>query len=118
MADNYTARKQPGWRVVSLVPDVCKTPMGSSTPPVPYPVTAELKDAVQEAGSVRANGYPVVVFDMSLVPQTIGDAAGSANGIKSGTVQGKCYPKTHSTSVRAEGKCLVRHDDQFWMNGR
>jgi hypothetical protein len=41
MADNYTARKQPGWRVVSIAPDVCKTPMGSSIPPVPYPVRPE-----------------------------------------------------------------------------
>jgi len=118
MADNYAARKQVGWKVVSLTPDVCKTPMGSSTPPVPYPVIAELSHAVQVATSVNANRCPVVVFDMSLVPQTIGDAAGTATGIKSGTVQGRCYPKTHSQNVRAEGKLLIRHDDEFWMNGK
>ena len=118
MADNYTARKQSGWKVVSIVPDVCKTPMGSSTPPVAYQVIAELDQAVQVASSVRANGHPVVVFDMSLVPKTIGDTAGSATGVKSGTVEGKCYPKAHSDSVRAEGKWLVRHDDEFWMNGK
>lgn len=118
MADNVTARKQSGWTVVSVTPDVCKTPMGSSTPPVPYPVTAELNTATGVARSVRANGYPVVVYNMSYTPQTIGDAAGTAKGVKSGTVQGKCYPKDHSSTVHAEGKLIVRHDDLFWMNGR
>jgi hypothetical protein len=117
MADNYTARQQSGWQVVSLAPDVCKTPMGSSVPPVPYPVTAQLQSSTGVAKSVRANGHPMVVFDMSLVPTTEGDAAGSAKGVKSGTVGGKCYPKEHSGTVRAEGKLLVRHDDLFWMNG-
>jgi hypothetical protein len=118
MAKNYTARKQSKWRVVSLVPDVCKTPMGNSTPPVPYPVTAELKSATGVAKSVKLNGNPAVVYDKSLVPETKGDAAGRAKGIKSGTVQGKCYPKDHSGTVRFEGKYIVRHDDLFWMNGR
>ena len=118
MADNYTARKQTGWKIVSLSPDVCKTPMGSSTPPVPYPVFAELSQSDMVATSVLANGCPVVVFDRSLVPQTIGDAAGTAKGLKSDTVGGNCYPKSHSQNVRAEGKFIVRHDDEFWMNGK
>ena len=90
MADNVIARKQGKWKVVSIVPDVCKTPMGSAIPPVPYPVTAELKTATGVAKSVRANGNPVVVFDKSLVPTTKGDGAGAAKGIKSNTVVGKC----------------------------
>lgn len=118
MASNFTARQQSGWKVVSLTPDVCKTPMGSSTPPVPYPVIADLGDATQVAGAVNANGHPLVTFDMSLVPKTKGDSAGTEKGVKSGTVEGKCYPKTHTKSVRAEGKYLVRHDDIFWMNGK
>ncbi len=118
MARDFMARKQSSWKVVSIVPDVCKTPMGSSVPPVPYPVTAQLKTAQGVTRSVRTNGHPLVVYDMSLTPTTIGDAAGRAKGIKSGTVQGKCYPKQHSKSVRAEGKELVRHDDLFWMNGK
>ncbi|VVN92567.1 DUF4150 domain-containing protein [Pseudomonas fluorescens] len=117
MADNVIARQQGQWKVVSLVPDVCKTPMGAPIPPVPYPVTAELKSATGVAKSVRANGKPVVVYDMSLVPKTLGDQAGVAKGIKSNTVGGKCYPKDKSSSVRAEGKLIVRHGDMFWMNG-
>lgn len=117
MADNVIARKEGGWIVVSIVPDVCKTPMGPATPPIPYPVIAEMKDSVQVAKSVRVNGEPVLVFDHSKIPKTIGDAPGRATGIKSGTVEGNCYPKTRSSTVRAEGKYIVRHDDEFWMNG-
>ena len=118
MSANVAARKQGGWKVVSLAPDVCKTPMGSAIPPVPYPVTAQLDSTTAVARSVRANGHPVVVYDMSVVPTTLGDVAGAAKGVKSGTVQGKCYPLEHSGTVRAEGKLFVRHDDLFWMNGQ
>ena len=118
MSKNVVARKEGGWRIVSVPPDVCKTPIGSSTPPIPYPVTAELVQAVQEVPNVNANGHPVVVFDQSKVPKTIGDAAGRATGIKSGTVEANCYPKTHSPGVRAGKHWLIRHDDEFWMNGQ
>ncbi|MEZ4298797.1 MAG: DUF4150 domain-containing protein [Polyangiaceae bacterium] len=118
MAENFTARKQTGWQVVSLTPDVCKTPMGSSTPPVPYPVTAELSEASDVVENVLANGYPVVVYDKSFVPMTRGDAAGSAKGVKSGTVEGKCTPDERSKTVRAGSKLIIRHDDKFWMNGK
>ncbi|MBH3383436.1 DUF4150 domain-containing protein [Pseudomonas juntendi] len=117
MAENILARKQENWRVVSIAPDVCKTPMGGATPPVPYPVTAELKIATGVAKSVRVNGKPIVVYDMSLVPKTEGDQAGAAKGILSNTVGGKCYPQENSSTVRAEGKLVVRHNDLFWMNG-
>lgn len=116
MAENVVARKQDGWKVICLNPDVCKTPMGSSIPPVPYIVYAELSTAVEIAPSVRSNGYPVVVYDQSYTPQTIGDSPGVAKGIKSGTVAGKCFPEEKSGTVRAEGKYLVRHDDKFGMN--
>ncbi|MNH10789.1 hypothetical protein D3C76_947070 [compost metagenome] len=117
MAENVLARKEEKWTVVCIAPDVCKTPMGGATPPVPYPVTAELKAATGVAKSVRVNGEPIVVYDKSLVPKTEGDQAGAAKGIKSNTVGGKCYPHEKSSTVRAEGKWVVRHDDLFWMNG-
>ncbi|MEQ1977699.1 PAAR-like domain-containing protein [Xenorhabdus sp. SGI240] len=45
MADNYIARTTGTWMIVGTLPDVCKTPMGSSTPPIPYPVVAKLSDS-------------------------------------------------------------------------
>lgn len=116
MSNPLMARQQTGWKVICTAPDVCKTPMGSSTPPVPYMVYAELSDSTAVAASVRSNGHPVLVYARSHVPTTLGDGAGSAKGVSSGTVGGKCYPAQHSHSVRAEGKYLVRHDDEFEMN--
>ncbi|MEQ4692485.1 DUF4150 domain-containing protein [Providencia manganoxydans] len=118
MADNYLARQQGEWLVISLTPDVCKTPMGSSTPPIPYPVIAKLETAAAVVPSVKANGHPIVVFDQSYIPTTLGDEPGVANGVKSGTVGGKCYPLEHSKSVRIGKKPILRHDDKFWMNGK
>ncbi|MBN3723262.1 PAAR-like domain-containing protein [Burkholderia sp. Ac-20379] len=117
MADNVMARKDGQWTIVSMMPDVCKTPMGSSTPPVPYPVTASLGDSQMTSKTVFANGNPIVRFDSSFAPDTIGDAAGVAHGVESGTVGAKCWPIDHSKSVRVESKMVVRHADQFWMNG-
>ncbi|WP_076938553.1 DUF4150 domain-containing protein [Burkholderia pseudomallei] len=117
MADNVMARQDGQWIIISMMPDVCRTPMGSSTPPVPYPVTASLGSSQITSSTVRANGNPVVRYDSTFVPETVGDAAGTANGVVSGTVGGKCWPKERSNSVRADGKLVVRHGDQFWMNG-
>ncbi|WP_321873002.1 PAAR-like domain-containing protein [Burkholderia ubonensis] len=117
MADNVMARKDGQWTIVSTMPDVCKTPMGSSTPPVPYPVTASLGDSQKTSKTVFANGNPIVRFDTSFAPDTVGDAAGTAHGIESGTVGAKCWPIEHSSTVQVEGKKIVRHSDQFWMNG-
>jgi hypothetical protein len=117
VADNVMARKDGQWTIVSLMPDVCKTPMGSGTPPVPYPVTADLGESMKTATTVFANSNPVVRFDSSYAPSTVGDAAGTAHGVQSGTVGAQCWPKEKSSSVRVEGKYVVRHGDQFWMNG-
>jgi hypothetical protein len=118
MARNVAARKQSGWKVVYTLPDVCLTPMGSAQVPTPYPVFAELKDSTREAKSVKANGHPVVIYDETWVPKTKGDAAGARKGIQSGTVEANCWPKTHSGTVSAEKHWMVRHDDEFWMNGQ
>ena len=118
MARNYMARQDGTWIVVSVSPDVCKTPIGPSTPPIPYPVTANLGNAVLVVPSVKANGCPVVVLEQSFVPSTKGDEAGVAKGVQSGTVGDICEPLESSTTVRAGGKLVLRHNDMFWMNAR
>lgn len=118
MAKEYGARKQSGWKVVYLVPDFCKTPMGSAIPPVPYPVTAELDTSEGVAESVRLNDHPAIVYDASYTPKTIGDGRGSALGVKSSTVEANCWPLERSGTVRYEKRYVVRHGDKFWMNGR
>jgi hypothetical protein len=117
LATNVIARKNQRWIVVSRTPDVCKTPIGGATPPVPYSVIAKLQESQEVVDTVRANSDPVVVLERTFVPRTIGDSPGVAKGVVSGTVEGKCYPLEHSRTVRA-GKChVIRHNDEFWMNG-
>lgn len=118
MADNVTARQHGQWKVVSVKPDVCKTPRGDSTPPVPYPVTANMASAVMVVPSVKLNGFPAVVLNQSSIPQTLGDSPGAAKGISSGTVGDVCEPLGHSETVFFGGKPMLRHNDEFWMNNR
>lgn len=118
MADNYTARQSGEWTVVSTKPDVCKTPKGGSTPPIPYPVTANMATAVGVVPTVILNGFPAVVLAQSSIPKTIGDSPGKAKGISSGTVEGVCEPLGHSETVFFGGKPILRHNDEFWMNNR
>lgn len=117
MSNKVIARKQSGWIVVSILPDVCKTPMGSSMVPVPYPVTAKLTDSSNVSSNVNSNNHSVFMFDESTVVKTLGDEAGIGKGIKSGTVGGKCLPAEHSSTVRVNGKYVVRYKDKVEMNG-
>lgn len=116
MAKDLMARQQTGWLLMCTRPDWCKTPMGSSTPPVPYVVHARLESSQDVARSVRSNGHPVLVLNESVVPMTLGDQAGVAKGVSSSTTGGKCYPAQASGTVRAEKHQLVRHGDEFEMN--
>ena len=104
--------------VISLRPDVCNTPRGDSTPPVPYSVAANMDDSLDTVPSVNANDRPVLVLDQSYIPQTQGDQPGTAKGVASGTVGDICEPLQHSKTVKVSGKAVLRHNDIFWMNAR
>ncbi len=117
MAEQGAARKNAQWMVVFSAPDVCKTPMGAATPPIPYPVTSMLVQSQKTVSHVHASGDPLVVFDASFTPMTLGDQAGVAFGTKSSTVGNKCWPKAHSPSVMAGNKFLVRNTEKWHMNG-
>ncbi|STR05626.1 PAAR-like domain-containing protein [Hafnia alvei] len=118
MALNYIARQDILWTVVSTTPDVCKTPMGPATPPVPYPVTADMVNSVLTVPTVLANDCPVLILNQSFIPKTKGDAPGVAKGVKSGTVGDICEPLEFSTTFFVSGKPVLRHFDKFWMNAR
>ncbi|MCB2263518.1 MAG: DUF4150 domain-containing protein, partial [Candidatus Thiosymbion ectosymbiont of Robbea hypermnestra] len=115
MADKEAARKSGRPIVISQTPDVCKTPMGAATPPVPYPVTKDLGGARSVSPNVNFTGQPAFILD-SQTPDVSGDQAGSAGGIKSGTVGGKCEPIQGSSTVRVNGQSVIRHGDPFTMN--
>lgn len=102
---------------VSCVPDVCKTPMGSSTPPVPYNVVSRLSPALDASADVYANTGRVQKHDRTVMPTTEGDEPGAAKGVVSGTVGQQSWSQEHSPSVRVNDQPVVRHDDKAQMNG-
>ena len=110
------ARKNSVFKVVSLVPDVCKTPVGSSMVPVPYPIVGDLNNSVTLAKHVRFNGDPVFLLSDSVVTTVTGNEPGTGGGMKSGVNRGKVRATGSSSSVRVEKKYVVRHDDTCDMN--
>lgn len=103
--------------ITSLCPDVCKTPIGSSVVPIPYNIISYPKEDVNYSQSVRMTGQ-VVMHLKSKTSVSYGDEAGTAKGIKSGTVGDVCEPLDHSTTVRVEGNPVIRNGDKVYMNAR
>jgi len=104
-----------GDKAVSSAPDVCKTPIGSSTPPIPYGISSQAGDLAQTTTSVLIDGNPAAIAS-SIHTQCTGDQAGSANGIISGTVASKTQFASYSFDVKIEGEGVVRHMDMTTMN--
>ena len=116
MAEKLGARKNSSWKAICTAPDFCKTPVGSSTPPIPYQVIADLGQSESCVPNVRFNGDPCKVLNQSIVPKCTGDEPGTAKGVKSGTVADKVEPVSASTTVRAGKKRVVRELDPCTLN--
>jgi hypothetical protein len=117
MADNVIARKSGNWNAVSTLPSVNLTPMGGTMLPTPYPVISPLAPSQGTIGSVKANSNTVWGFDPTKAPATKGDEAGTGKGVKSGTVGKDSWAQEKSSTVKAEDKKVVRHDDKADMEG-
>lgn len=102
-------------RIVSLAPDVCLTPVGSSVVPVPYPVVDFAGHDDGYTPSVRMTGQKSMVL-RSRTSHVHGDAPGVRKEVKSGTVGDVCEPIGHTGAVRAEGSNVIRHLDRCHMN--
>ncbi|AWN47625.1 hypothetical protein DK419_15985 [Methylobacterium terrae] len=103
--------------IVSQVPDICLTPQGATMVPVPYTIWCRQADAAALADSIRQTDERTHTRG-SLVLRCYGDEPGTGGGIRSGTTGAECTPKTWSSSVFVEGREMVRHDDEWWMNHR
>lgn len=115
MSGNRGTNRSAEAYVVSMAPDVCKTPIGPSMVPVPYTITCKFNVAKVTARRTNFTGDPV--FSMgSHLPTVQGDEPGVGGGIISGVNLGACRPVEHSKSVRVEGEWLVRHTDLMAMN--
>jgi RHS repeat-associated protein len=115
VADNEGTRKSGNFWVVSISPDVCLTPVGSTMTPIPYQITAKLTDGILEAGSVKMQTN-VTTTKASRIVCVKGDEAGTGGGVTSGVNLGYCRPITHSTTVRAESQPIVYRTSLYWMN--
>ena len=110
------ARQDGCFKAVSMAPSFNLTPVGPAMPPLPYPTVSDLAGSVGVAKSVRFNGKPVYTMASSQ-PDCKGDEQGSGGGVRSGTVNGEVRPTSASTSVKVEGKRVVRDGDTCTMNG-
>lgn len=117
MANPLGARKDSAFKAVSTAPSINYTPIGKSRPPLPYSTVADLSNSVAVVGTVRFNGQPAYVLNQSTQPSCRGDDAGSAKGVRSGTVNGEVRPTAASTTVRAGRRPVVRVGDACTMNG-
>lgn len=117
MPPKLGARKNGKFRAVSTAPSFNKTPMGSSTPPVPYPVYQDLSTSVGTATTVKFNSDEAYVLNQSSQPTCIGDSPGVALGVKSGTVSGEVKPVQGSSTVNVCGNPIIREGDPCTMQG-
>lgn len=117
MSNPIAARKNGIFKAISTAPSFNKTPVGSATPPLPYPTVQDLGNSVAVVASVRFNRKPAYVLNQSTQPHCTGDNPGVAKGVKSGTVNGEVKPLKGSSTVRVKGQPIVRERDPCTMNG-
>jgi uncharacterized Zn-binding protein involved in type VI secretion len=68
------------------------------------------------ADNVKAGGKPVV-HEGSAISSSTGGEAGTGKGVASGTQLGECTFTSFSTTVKVNGKSVVRQGDPTSQNG-
>lgn len=101
---------------VTCMPDVCKTPAPPGPPiPVPYVNTAMTTLANPATIKVLVCGCPALTKS-SKIAMSMGDNAGVAGGVISGSMMGECEFVSASFKVKFEGKPVVRQMDSAKSN--
>jgi hypothetical protein len=109
-------------KVAGAFPDVCNSPPGPPTGPVPVPYTlrSSARDLKKGSKRVRIEGKPVGLRDQSyLATSPLGNepATKSFGGnLVSHQVTGKTYFGSWSLDVEIEGKGVLRHHDLATSN--
>jgi hypothetical protein len=103
---------------VSIVPDICKTPIGPSTPPIPYTIKGEFEEATGVSRNITSQLEAVVTHVSTVIPQVTGDEPGTAKGVKSGTVGARVQHDEKSSTVSFNGERAVRVGDTVFMNDK
>jgi hypothetical protein len=89
------------------MPDVCLTPAPPAPPvPIPYPNMGMVAMATKTSTKVMICGMPAVI-EMSEIPSSMGDEAGTNGGVVSGQNMAKIVFSLGSSKVQIEGKGCV-----------
>ncbi|MCU0634551.1 MAG: DUF4150 domain-containing protein [Gemmatimonadaceae bacterium] len=99
----------------ATLPDFCRTPGNAA--PVPYPNVAFSRDLADGTTSISADGGHMCAKYGSRFATSIGDAAGTLRGVKSGTVTAEATWLTYSFDVMLEGQGACRLTDKMYHNG-
>lgn len=101
---------------ISIVfPDVCKTPVGPSVVPIPYPNIGKASDTSKGPKSVKTDKKMPMVKGAKYSTST-GDEAGVQKGIISSKTKGECEFMMYSFDVKFEGKNVCRLGDPLFHN--
>jgi hypothetical protein len=98
-----------------VFPDVCKTPIGPSIVPIPYPNLGQAIHTSKGPKSVKTDGKMPMVKSAKYSTST-GDEPGVAKGIISSKIKGVCEFMMYSFDVKFEGKNVCRLGDPLWHN--
>lgn len=101
--------------VISIVPDVCWTPVNGVMVAVAYTIIGRVDNAIDTDPKYLICGNPALTTK-SRIPSVEGNEAGTGGGIISGVNCGWCRPIEHSTTFKSSGNWLVREGDLFAMN--
>ena len=99
----------------TVFPDVCLTPVGKATVPIPYPNIGRAADTTNGPMSVKVDSQMPMVKGANLSTST-GDEAGTRKGVASGTNKGICEFMNYSFDVKFEGKNVCRLGDPLFHN--
>lgn len=113
-----TVTKSKRFYCVSLVPDFCKTPVGSSVVVIPYNIKGEFITSEAVSKSVKTHGEPVFLHGRSFIPSVTGDAPGKLGGIKSGTFLKRVESNQFSSTKGSNGTQTIQESRFVWMNNQ
>jgi len=99
-------------------PDVCKTVVGPSVVPIPYPNEVDFSDANPStlADSILICGFPAATAE-TVIMLSQGDDAGELGGVVSQVVMGPAKPMLGSMNVFLKGIPATYLGSPLGMNG-
>lgn len=103
--------------VTIAFPDICLTPIGSGTVPIPYPNMANSGDTADGSKTVKCDGESICLKNSNFKTSS-GDEAGANKGIGSGKIKGKAEFVNFSFDVQVEGKNVPRAFDLMLHNAK